>query len=81
MSYERISETRPVGRKPHICIWCIELIEKGTRHVHEVSKYYGELQDHRWHLDCHAAMQASYDYGEDNEFDPHSHKRGTVEER
>jgi hypothetical protein len=79
-NYEQLSEKQPVARKQHRCIWCPEPIDIGTKHIHEVSKYDGEFQDHRWNLECHAAMQREYDYGDDNEFDPHSHDRGTADE-
>ena len=80
MTYEEISKTEPVARKAHVCIWCSELIEKGTKHVHEVSKYEGDFQDMRWHVEC---LKAFYDVSHknnDGEFESHSHNRGTGDE-
>lgn len=80
MSYQLLSETEPVARKEYRCIWCPEKILKGEKHTHEASKYDGELQDHRWHLECRAAAASFYrEYGEE-EFQPHAFNRGTDEE-
>ena len=77
MSYQLLSNSYPVARKDYPCIWCPETIAKGTKHRHERSKYEGEFQDHRWHVECNDAAQAYFrKYGED-EFEPHANKRGT----
>jgi hypothetical protein len=80
MSYELISETKPKARKEYSCIWCPEKIEAGAEHVHEVSKYDGELQDHRWHPECRAAATVYFRESGEEEFSPHECKRGTTEE-
>lgn len=78
--YELLSETEPVARKDYRCIWCPELIRKGEKHIHEVSKYDGDFQDHRWHPECKKASYGFFrKYGEE-EFTPHECKRGTSEE-
>lgn len=80
MSYELLSETKPVARKQYRCIWCPENILKGERHIHECSKYEGDFQDHRWHLECHKAASTFFsEYGEPD-FPPRSFRRGTMEE-
>lgn len=80
MSYQLLSETEPVARKEYHCIWCPEKILKGEKHVHESSKYDGDFQDHRWHLECKKASDSFFrKYGEE-EFMPHACKRGTDEE-
>ena len=78
--YEIISETRPKARKQYNCIWCPEKIQKGEVHFHEVSKYDGEFQDHRWHLECEKAAQAWFRESRETEFEPHACKRGTNDE-
>jgi len=76
---ELLSETRPKARKKHICIWCGEGIPVGLRHVHEVSRFEGDFQDHRFHEEC---LQACHEYcGTESEFMPAGYKRGTMEER
>jgi hypothetical protein len=80
MSYVLISETRPKAKKQYDCIWCVEKIEAGETHIHEVSKYDRQFQDHRWHPECHeAAMDYFHKYGEE-EFNPHECKRGSQED-
>ena len=59
--YTLLSETTPVARVPHQCIWCGEVIEKGTRYHHERSIYDGHFQNHKWHPEC---LDAFHDYNE-----------------
>jgi len=74
MSYQLISETTPKAQKGYRCIWCGQHIPKGEQHVHEVSRFDGRLQDHRWHRECWAA---SRDYFKDGlEFWPYENERG-----
>ena len=80
MSYILLSETEPKARKEYHCIWCPEKIAKGEKHVHESSKYDGDFQDHRWHLECRKAADEFFrEHGEEG-FMPHSCKRGTNDE-
>lgn len=79
MSYQLLSETEPVARKQYRCIWCPEKIDKGTKHVHESSKYDGDFQDHRWHLECYAASRKYFSENGECEFMPHENRRGSTE--
>ena len=79
MSYQLISETRPKARKQYDCIWCVEKIAAGEAHIHEVSKYDGELQDHRWHPECHEAAQTYFRESGEEEFGAHECKRGSLD--
>lgn len=79
MGYQLLSETQPVARNDYQCIWCPERILKGEKHIHEVSKYDGDLQDHRWHLECKKAADENFRKNEEPEFDPNSFKRGSFE--
>ena len=78
MSYQLLSKTEPTARKLYHCMWCPEDILQGEKHVHEVSKFDGEFQDHRWHPECWAAALL-YFSGADDTFEPHQCKRGTLE--
>lgn len=79
MSYDLISKTTPKARKEHHCIWCCERIVAGEQYVHEISKYEGYLQNHKWHNEC---REASKEYFADcEEFEPHAFKRGSTDER
>jgi hypothetical protein len=78
MSYDLISETKPRARKAYSCIWCGEAIAVGEVHSHEVSKYEGTFQNHRWHPEC---WDASQEHGRINmgfDFEPHEFARGTA---
>jgi hypothetical protein len=79
MSYELIAETRPKARKAYRCIWCVEPIGKGEVHVHEVSKFDGELQDHRWHPECQDAARTHFRETGEDEFQARQCLRGSTE--
>ena len=78
MGYQLLNLTRPVARHDHRCIWCPETIVAGLKHVHEVSVFDGEFQDHRWHEECNKAFQDSYSPDEP-EIYPHECRRGSTE--
>lgn len=80
MSYSHIRTTKPRARKDHPCIWCPELIAKGTVHVLVVGKYEGELQHSRYHQECNDACAKFLRDNRTDEFNPHEFKRGTTEE-
>lgn len=69
-----LSETFPAARKAHTCIWCGEPIPVAEKHRHERSKFDGEFQDHRWHLECDAAA-VEYFRSDGPEFAPHDNER------
>jgi hypothetical protein len=78
MSYEYrlLAESFPVARKQHRCIWCGEPILRGEKYRHERSVYNGEMQDHKWHLECDADFAEGLKYDPGNcEFTPHSSPR------
>jgi hypothetical protein len=52
MSFVSLSESEPVARKPHRCIWCGEEITKGVKHFHYTGKFDGDFQSNRLHLEC-----------------------------
>ena len=56
MSYTLLREDTRTARKPHRCIWCWQRIEPGASYIREASVNDGELQDHKWHPECRAAM-------------------------
>jgi hypothetical protein len=80
MNLQILRETKPVSKIPRACIWCREIIAAGEKHVHEVSIFDKELQDHRWHFECFRAMQNDYVEHHEEEFPAHSFKRGTNQE-
>ena len=75
MSYRLLNRTTPKGRRTYRCIWCGEDIPAGEQHIHEISVFDGNFQDHRWHPECEAAAQECWD-GWDSEFLPWSNPRG-----
>lgn len=80
MSYQLLSKTTPRAMKEYRCIWCPEKIEKSAVHVHEVSKYDGELQDNRWHPECWIAAQQWFIEYRAEEFSPHEFERGACDQ-
>ena len=65
MSYALLSETHPKARKEHRCIWCGEKILIGETYRHEKSVYDGDMQDHKWHLECDKAAAEHFRNGEE----------------
>lgn len=49
-------------------------------HVKNVGEYYGELQSNRFHLECLTAMHQDLKESEEEEFEPHAHKRWSLDE-
>ncbi len=80
MSYQLISKTKPKARKEYRCIWCFEKIQRGEIHTHEVSKYDGRLQSHRWHPECEDVAIKYFRQSGEEEFYPGACKRGSMEE-
>jgi len=56
MAYTLLSETERTARKRHRCIWCWQFIEPGDRYHDERSVNDGDMQHHKWHPECRAAM-------------------------
>lgn len=77
--YVLLSEKTRISRRDRPCIWCPEKILKGEKYVRESSTFYREFQDHSWHPECLAAAREAF--GENEEFFPHEHKRGSLNER
>ncbi len=73
MSYTLLSETRPVARKDHHCIWCGEKILKGNEYIYERSVFDGDMQNHHWHEECLDDARDNSDY--EWEFIPYSNER------
>jgi hypothetical protein len=68
VSYRLFSAPTRTARRPHVCIWCGELIAPGFKYVDERSLYEGHIQRHRWHPECQAAMHEDFrDGGEEFE--------------
>lgn len=75
MSYTLLSESFPVARKQHRCIWCGEAILPGEKYRSERSVFEGDMQNHKWHLECDEAATAEWSEGADAEFSPHDNER------
>lgn len=75
MTYVMLSETSPVARKDHRCIWCGENIPKGSKYVAERSVFDGEMQNHHWHVECIADCRRSNDEEYEDEFTPFENER------
>lgn len=62
----------PVSRKNHICDWCYETIEKGTKYA--TWFWFEEQSNTKVHLECENAIhQSDYEYELPS---PGSHRRG-----
>ena len=55
MSFNLLSESNPVARKPHSCVWCGEEIPKGEKY-HARTYIFEGLQSDKAHLECKSAM-------------------------
>lgn len=74
MSYVLLSEAYPKARKVHRCIWCGQTIEPSTQYRVESSRYDGQWQNFKWHLECNKAF-ASHFSREGEEFTPYENER------
>jgi hypothetical protein len=75
MSYALLSETFPVAKKRHRCIWCGQHIEPGEKYRRERSVYDGSMQDFAWHPECADDQQEGLRSGDDAEFIAYSAER------
>lgn len=77
MTYTLLSESHPVARKAHKCIWCGQTIAVGEKHRHERSIFEGSFQDQRWHPECDAAFSEAirFEGGHELEFEPYGNER------
>ncbi len=64
----------PVARKPHLCDWCPEKIEVGTKYTTVSGIWEGDFFHTRWHGECYSAVIRNTDYGD--EFCMETHARG-----
>lgn len=79
--WEGIStETVKKARKDHRCVWCPEVIVKGSPCVRQVGIFEGDFQFSRYHPECWEAAGRYFNEGEAECFEPHSFKRGTTQE-
>jgi hypothetical protein len=76
MSYTLLSETKPIARKDHRCIWCGQRIPKGEQYVAERSVFDGDMQNHHWHNECLVDAKSCQDC--EWEFMPYSNERPNV---
>lgn len=77
MSYTLLSQSHPVARKAHTCVWCGQSIAIGEKHRHERSIYDGRFQNQRWHPECDEAFKAElrHEGGCELEFEPYENER------
>ena len=73
MSYTLLSETYPIARKEHRCIWCGQMIHKGDQYIAERSVFDGDMQNHHWHYECLTDARSGQD--SEWEFMPYSNER------
>lgn len=74
MSYSLLSESWPVAKKQHRCIWCGEPVLVGEKYRREKSVYCGEMQNFAWHHECDDEAKEEFLHG-DNEFVAYSADR------
>lgn len=81
MSWELLSDTEPIARQAHKCVWCGGEIAKGAKHHVQTGKMAGEFHSNRYHPECMAAAVQLWAEDPDDGFDAFSFKRGTTEEK
>jgi hypothetical protein len=75
MSWTLLSETRPIARKSHRCIWCGQGIAPGEQYLNVRGVYEGDMQNQHWHPECAQAQQQEGRETDDWEFESHSNER------
>ena len=83
MSFTQLSQSYPIARKEHICIWCGEKIEKGEKYYCYSGIGDDGFQTNKLHLECRIAMDKHFrlETPFENEFMPYEFKRGSTEQR
>ena len=75
MSYTSLSDTTPVARKQHRCIWCGQAIPKGEKYRYTTGVYDGDMQANHWHFECSDAQQTDARETGEYEFSPYDNER------
>jgi hypothetical protein len=78
MSADFGSTTTHKGNKDHKCIWCGEVIPKGTMMAHFKGSWEGAFQDWRMHEECYKSVEDSKDSILEEGFTPYEGRRGLV---
>jgi hypothetical protein len=75
MSWVQLSDTKPVAKTQHRCIWCGETIEIGEKHANWSGLMDGKFQSNRGHLECMDAIDEFFSDGCEECFDPFENER------
>lgn len=71
-----------IVRKNHQCVWCGEVIEKGSKAQHRIYTFNGDFMDDREHPECYKAMCEAWpsmgSYELENGITPGDYKRGST---
>lgn len=73
--YALLSETKPVARKPHRCIWCGQTIPAGEKYLFQNIRWEGGVQGQHWHFECADAQQQEGRESGEWEFFPYENER------
>jgi len=80
VSYTSLTEkTVKKGRRDHRCIWCNEIIPKGSEHIYRAYIFDNEFQTDRMHGECFGVMGDADDF--DEGFMPGEFNRGQSNRR
>ena len=67
----------PVASKSYKCVWCVDRISPGVKHLHFKGVWQGDFQDWRMHVECEKAHDMSrHDFYHDGEICMDGHLRG-----
>lgn len=80
MSFQELSHKSHKARKEYNCIWCGGAIQVGEKYDRFTYVMCGDFNSDEYHPECFEAMN-KYDWDSENEFQAHSFKRGSIEER
>ncbi len=73
--YDPEEITTPKARKDYRCVWCDEMIPKGSTHTRRTGRFDGEWRNERWHPEC---VRASENLDVGDTFSPGNHIRGSL---
>lgn len=68
-------------RKDHRCVWCGELIPKGSTVKFNSGRHLDSMYSQHWHDECIEPCKEHCKEGFGDGFDPHEHHRGSREIR
>ena len=81
MGWQSLSESTPVARTQHRCIWCGQFILVGEKYTKSIGIFDGDFQSNVFHMECVKACWEDLSENHEDTFEPYEYKRGSREQK